>query len=70
MDVHVKQMIEAALDPKGKWYGLHWPEQPAERALAVAPVGQAETVAEERDAEAASWEAEPTRPSRDEWDPA
>lgn len=65
-----KQLIEAALDPRGKWYGTAWPERPAtpdpEPVVAEETVG----VGIERDDDAMPWTSPKDRATWDEWEPA
>jgi hypothetical protein len=72
VQIRHRYLIEAALDPKGKWYGTVWPERTAGPALEldVEPVRQEETIALNRDIVAAPKAPGPARPQWDEWEPA
>jgi hypothetical protein len=63
-----QQLIEAALDPRGKWYGTAWPERPA--TPDPEPVVAEETVGIERDDDATPWVSQQDHAPWDEWEPA
>jgi hypothetical protein len=63
-----QELIEAALDPRGKWYGTAWPERPAEPE--PEPVVPDETLGIEPDDDATPWMAPKDRASWDEWEPS
>ncbi len=65
-----RRLIEATLDPQGKWFGQPWLDESYPSTPDLVPLPEDEAVAFNADAERRPWFADRLISSVDEWEPA